>query len=224
MTETHSTSSKLVNPLFIPLIAALEVAMNQLFALDADTFDQLSRFKGKIIAFELTDIGQNLYFFADQQGMHIMSYYEGEADTWISGTLIAFSRMALSDEANKTRAVFNGDIKISGDIALGQHFQSLFKRLDIDWEEHLSHITGDVIAHSIGNIARGLLSWGKNTATTLGLDAGEYIQYETQDVASGPEINEFIESVDSLRSQIDRAEARVNRIQTLLSNQSLEKN
>jgi len=180
--------------------------------MDADTFARLSRFKGRIIAFEITDIQQTIYFFPDQNGIQIMSHYEDEADTVISGTLFAFARMAMSDEQAKTRAVFKGDVTIRGDISLGQHFQALFKQLDIDWEEHLSHFTGDVIAHSLGNMARGFLDWGKNSMESLALDSSEFIQYETRDIASTPEVDDFLAQVDQIRNDIERAQARVQRL------------
>ena len=201
-----------INPLLIPLLAAMETGLNQLFAMDPDTHADLARFKGRIIAFYITDVQQTLYFFPDQQGIQIVSHYEGEADTTISGSLMAFTRMAMADEKTKTKAVFKGDINIAGDIALGQHFQSLFKQLDIDWEEHLSHITGDVIAHSIGNAARGFFDWGKKALDSITMDVSEYVQYETRDIASGPEIDHFNKEIDTIRSAVDRAEARINRL------------
>jgi len=51
-----------INPLMIPLLAAMETAINQLFKMDPETFKRLTRFKGKIIAFHLSDINQNFYF------------------------------------------------------------------------------------------------------------------------------------------------------------------
>jgi len=201
-----------INPLLIPLLAAMETGLNQLFAMDPETHAELAHFKGRIIAFYFTDVQQTLYFFPDQQGIQIISHYEGEADTTISGSLPAFARMAMADEKGKTSAVFKGDISISGDIALGQQFQSLFKQLDIDWEEHLSHITGDVIAHSLGNAARGLFDWGRQAVDSITMDVSEYVQYETRDIASGPEIEHFNKQIDTIRSAVDRAEARVNRL------------
>jgi len=212
-----------INPLLIPLLGAMETGLNQLFAMDPETFSRLKRFKGRIIAFHITDMEQTLYFFPDQQGIQIVSHYEGDADTIISGSMMAFTRMAMADEKTKTKAVFKGDISITGDIALGQHFQSLFKQLDIDWEEHLSHITGDVIAHSLGNIARGFFGWGKETLNTLSMDVSEYVQYETRDIASGPEVNHFNSQIDKIRSDVDRAEARINRLLQTISSHPLNK-
>ena len=221
--STYSKQSSQVydiNPLMIPLLSAMEAAINQLFALDPETFKRLARFKGKIVAFHVNDINQSFYFFPDQQEIQIVSHYEGDADTMISGSLLAFARMALADEKTKTASVFKGDIKITGDMALGQHFQALFQQLDIDWEEHVSHITGDVIAHSLGNAARGLLGWGRQAVQTIGMDVSEYLQYETRDIASGPEVEHFNSQIDTLRSDVDRAEARLNRL--LLLHSSLQ--
>lgn len=211
-----------INPLLIPLLAAMEAGLNQLFAMDPETYQRLARFKGRIIAFHISDMEQTLYFFPDKNGIQIVSHYDGDADTVITGTLLAFARMAMAEEKQKTASVFKGDISITGDIALGQHFQSLFQQLDIDWEEHLSHITGDVIAHSLGNLARGVLGWGKQVADSFAMDVSEYVQYETRDIASGPEINHFNAQVDKIRSDVDRAEARVNRLLTTLNKKPSE--
>jgi len=209
---TPLPSNAVINPLLVPLLAAMETGLNQLFAMDPEIFNRLDCFSGKVIAFHFTDINQTVHFFPDHQGMQVVSHYDGEADTTISGTLLSFVRMAMASENDKTASVFRGDIKISGDITLGQHFQSLFKHLDIDWEEHLSRITGDVIAHSLGNLARNALAWGRQTLESLGQDASEYVQYETRDVTSGPEVEGFNAQVDQLRNDVDRAEARVNRL------------
>lgn len=205
-------SNASIHPLLAPLLAAMEAGMNQLFALDPETFNRLGRFSGKIIAFQISDINQTVYFFPDHQGIQLISHYDGEADTTISGSLLSFARMAMASENDKTASVFRGDIKISGDITLGQHFQSLFKQLDIDWEEHLSSITGDVIAHSMGNLARAAMVWGRQTIDLLGQDVSDYVQYETRDIASGPEVEGFNVQVDQLRNDVERAEARVSRL------------
>ncbi len=210
--KKHSETS----PMMVPLLAAMETGLNQLLAMDPETFQRLARFKGRIIAFDISDINQNLYFFPDEQRIEIVSHYEGEPDTIISGSLLAFSKMALAEEQEKTRSVFNGDIRISGDMALGQNFQALFQQLDIDWEEHLSHITGDVIAHSLGNVARDVFGFGKKMLNSLGMDVSEYLQYETRDIASGPEIQHFNQQVDTIRNDVDRAEARLQRLENAL--------
>ncbi len=201
-----------INPLLLPLLAAMEAGLNQLFAMDPESFARLGRFRDRIIAFNFNDIHQTLYFFPDQQGIQILSHYDGDADTTIAGSLPAFIRMAMASENEKTASVFRGEITIAGDINLGQHFQSLFRQLDIDWEEHLSRLTGDVIAHALGNLTRNALNRGKQTLQLLGQDASEYVQYETRDLVSKPEIDSFNSQVDQLRNDVERAEVRINRL------------
>ena len=211
-----------INPLLVPLLATMEAALNQLFAMDPESFARLADFKGRVIAFHITDMDQWLYFFPDAQGMQIISHYEGEPDTVISGSLLAFAKMAMAEDHEKTRSVFKGDIKITGDMALGQHFQALFQQLNIDWEEHLSHITGDVIAHSLGNAARSVLGFGKKLFNSMGMDVSEYLQYETRDIASGPEIQHFNQQVDTIRNDVERAEARIKRLEQALAQSEKE--
>ena len=97
-----------INPLLIPLLAAIETGMNQVLAMDQETFQRLARFKGRVIAFYFNDLEQTLYFFPDADGIQVLSHYEGEADTVISGSLLAFARMAMAEEKHKSASVFQG--------------------------------------------------------------------------------------------------------------------
>ena len=92
----------------------------------------------------------------------------------------------------------------------------MVEKLEIDWEEHLSRLTGDIIAHQIGNTVRGLFRWGERSAEHLGQDAADYLQEETDILPVPWEVEGFIEEVDTLRSDIDRLEARVKRLQRML--------
>ena len=49
------------------------------------------------------------------------------------------------------------------------------------------------------------------------MDVSEYVQYESRDIASGPEINHFNTQIDKIRSDVDRAEARINRLSETIS-------
>ena len=85
--------------------------------------------------------------------------------------------------------------------------------IDIDWEEHLSRVTGDVLAHQVGNVARGMLEWGRNTLDTVSRDVAEYLHEESRDLPTRGEVDEFLARIDTLRLDVDRLEARVQRLQ-----------
>jgi ubiquinone biosynthesis protein UbiJ len=98
----------------------------------------------------------------------------------------------------------------------GRAFKSLLDNLDIDWEEQLSRVVGDVAAHQVGNVVRSAMAWGKQALDTLGRDAAEYFQEESEDLVRPAEVSEFLDQVDVLRDDAERLAARVNRLEQRL--------
>lgn len=193
------------------LAAVLEKAINQVLALDPETMERLQALQGKVIALELRIINVTLYLIPGVEGLGVFGHFEGEPDTILGGTPLAMAKMGMSKEAGD--ALFAGDVEISGDVELGQQFRDILDQLDIDWEEHLSHLTGDVVAHKVGNLVRDVFKWSKQATTTLSQDAAEYLQEESRDLPNRGEVDSFLKDVDTLRSDVDRIEARVARLQ-----------
>ncbi|MBI3774144.1 MAG: SCP2 sterol-binding domain-containing protein [Gammaproteobacteria bacterium] len=90
--------------------------------------------------------------------------------------------------------------------------------LDIDWEEHLSRFTGDVIAHQVGNAARSSQRWAQQSGAALLQDAGEYLKYERELLPDRAQVETFMQHVDVLRDDVERLEARVQRLQKPINN------
>jgi len=200
-----------------PLMAAIEVAINQYLALDPDSPKMLQQINGKVIKLHVTSPQLELFLLPAHNSIQVLNNYQDLPDTTISGTLFAFMNMGVAAEHEKNQAVFSGKINIDGDIPLGQKFQALFENLDIDWEEHLSHVFGDIIAHKLGNLGRQFFSWGKQSHHSLAMDGAEFLQYETRDLLEKREVAEFLKQVDTLRSDVDRIEARIRRLSNSLN-------
>lgn len=199
-----------MNALPTAMAAVLETAINQVLALDPETIDRLHGLKGKVIAIELKGLNVSVYLVPGEGRMNVFGHFEGEPDTVLRGTPIAMAKMGLAREAGDV--LFAGDVEIEGDVELGQQFRRILDNLDIDWEEHLSHLTGDIVAHKVGNLFRSMIRWGKNTISTLGQDASEYLQEESRDLPTSGEVDRFLKDVDVLRADIDRLEARIVRL------------
>ena len=107
---------------------------------------------------------------------------------------------------------FEGDVVITGDVALGQAFRDLLLAVDIDWEENLSRFTGDVLAHQLGNAVRSGQHWARQSRHTLKQDAAEYLQEEGRLLIAGDEMAGYLGAVDTLREDVDRLTARVQRL------------
>jgi ubiquinone biosynthesis protein UbiJ len=191
------------------LTAALESAFDLYLKQDPDALKRCPALQDKVIAVNLTGTDFTLYFLPDAEGIKVLTHYEGEPDTLLRGTPAGFARLAL--EARED-ALFHGAVEISGDTETGQQFQDLLTGVDWDWEEQLSKLTGDTIAHQVGELARKGRQWLTGTSETLQQDLTEYLQEEARLLPTRTELNLFLDEVDQLRSDTDRLSARVERL------------
>lgn len=194
----------------VPALAALENAANQYLALDPSGSARLAELQGRVIALELRGFDLGLFVLPGAGRLQLLGSYEGEPDATLIGTPLAFLRLGVRGGA--AEALFSGEVEIRGDTELGQRFKTILDGIDIDWEEHLSHLTGDVIAHQLGRGARALRAWTARSLDSLALDAAEYLEEEGRWLAPGAEVQRFVDEVDRLRSDVDRAEARLGRL------------
>ena len=192
------------------VLAGLEITLNRYLSLDPETLSRLAGMTGKLIAVELRGVGITLYMAPHSGGIQLLREFDGSADAVISGTPLALARVGIGEERG---LLFAGEVQISGDVTLGQRFESVLRELDIDWEEQLSHLVGDAAAHQVGNLVRDALQWGAKSVDTLGRDLTEYLQEESRQLPQRDEVNKFLAAVDVLRNDVERLDARVKRLQ-----------
>jgi ubiquinone biosynthesis protein UbiJ len=198
------------------LVNALETALTHYLSLDEDVSLFLTPLAGKVIAINVLPFNETLYLCPTTNTIQLLEYYAEEVDATISGTLSALGLMGLS--STPMRAIFSGEVKIEGDIHLAHQFQQLFQKLDIDLEEKLSHYTGDIIAHKIGNLFRTGFNWTEESITTFKLNSKEFLQQETRDLPAEAEANIFYQKVDEIRSDFDRLSARIDQLESIPGN------
>jgi ubiquinone biosynthesis protein UbiJ len=194
------------------LTTAIEGALNRYLRLDPDVLPRLSALDGKVIAIELKELDWSWYLLPGAGGIQVRNGYEGIADTKLCGTPWALLRLGTQKQGSDSSALFSGDVEISGDVELGQRFKRILDEIDIDWEELLSKIVGDVLAHQVGNTARRTRKWGTQSLEALGQNFAEYQQEEARNLPTVYEMTEFLKAVDTLRDDVDRIEQRVRRL------------
>jgi ubiquinone biosynthesis protein UbiJ len=191
------------------LAAALETALELYLKQEPEALQRASGLHGKVISIDLSGTGLTLYFLPDPDGVQVLSHYEGRVDTQLSGTPLGFAQLALDSRED---ALFQGAVKIVGDTETGQAFQELLAGVDWDWEEQLSHVTGDVIAHQAGNLAQQAKRILDGSRETLTQDCSEYLQEEARLLPTQIEVDYFLNDVDLLRDDVERLEMRVKRL------------
>ena len=188
----------------------LETLLKAYLNLDPDSSARLQALKGKVVRIELKGLNLHFTLMFTQTGLQLLEQYEGQVDTTIRGSPIGLVRLGLI--STPSSHFFAEDVEISGDTELGQSVKDVFDSLDIDWEEHLSHVIGDTLAHQAANTLRSAVSWGQQTRNNLQANLSEYIHEEVRCFPPREELEDFYEEIDQLRDDIERLAARVQRL------------
>ena len=204
-------SSMVIKPL---LMSALETALNKFLALDQNSSNFLAPLAGKIIAVNISTFNETIYLCPTNNSIQLLDYSPDQSHTQLSGSVFALGLMGLSSKP--MRSIFSGEVKIEGDMNTGRKFQELFAKLDINLEQQLARFTGDTIAHNISQFFRAGQNWSKESIETFRLNASEFLQEETRDLPAGPEVDIFYAQVDELRTDFDRLQSRIERLEKLI--------
>lgn len=160
---------------------------------------------GQKIALEIQGF-TTVLIASDGIGVTLTSDPAAAVTTRISGTALGLWSLLGSDAgANLQR----GAARISGDAELAQKFRELARLLRPDLEEELALAIGDVPAHRIARLTRGIADWGRHAADTAVRNLAEYLAHERGHLVSQPESRQLLEGIDVLRDDVERLEARL---------------
>lgn len=153
-------------------------------------------------------------FFTVTRGrLELQAGINSDADARLSGSLLAM--LALAGSAPDA-AIRNGGIRLSGDPDVAANFQALLGFVRPDPEEELATITGDSVAHTVGESARALSGWARHAGRSLSRSAAEYLNEESRLLVPPAELEVFLTEVDTLSAAVDRLEARLRLLQSQL--------
>jgi ubiquinone biosynthesis protein UbiJ len=119
--------------------------------------------------------------------------------------------MASSGGAAELR---DGSVDFTGDARTAAAFQALLGFAKPDLEEELAAVVGDVAAHRLGELARGLRSWSRQASDTMSENIREYLQEESRRTPSRYEVERFGRQLQVLRDDVARAEARLKQLES----------
>jgi len=191
-------------------VAAVEAALNRYLALDPEIAARLEPLDGKVLQVTVRGPELKFYLMPVAHALRVLGHYEGKVDAQLAGAPLSLARLALSPQGR--HALFDGAVTLEGDTEFGQQLQDILNAVDIDWEEQLSRLTGDVIAHQAGNAVRAAQHWAKQSRASLSLDAADYLHEESQQLPVRGEVDHFMTEVDTLRADVERLAARIKRI------------
>lgn len=197
------------------LLSGLQSSANRLLAYDSETLAALAQLEGKVIAIEITQPAWWLYLLPGSHGITLEALAPERVDVSIAGRPGALLGMVIGDQD----AGSQGHVEIRGDIHLAQQVQRIMKAADVDWEELLSAYLGDMAAHHLGRIGREMGRSMNAAGRSFANQFVEYMRYEQTMLPPRREVERFIEAIDTLRDDVERARQRLARLEQQRGNQ-----
>lgn len=192
-------------------LKALEKAINHGLSLDESTADKMTALEGKVIEIIVAPLDVNFFIAFEQQQLKLLAQFSGQPDTVIHSNPLGLIRLSFLP-ASKARSLFNDKIRLSGDIETGLAVKKIFDELDIDWEGHLAHFTGDVVAFQVGSIVKQGLAFQRQLTHSMRYNLTDYLQEELRLFPTREEVNDFFNDIDSLSMDVERISAQIKLI------------
>lgn len=200
----------MLNEFFIKIVS---LAINRYIALDPSIRPKLAGFCGKLVRIDVTDLAKSFLLTFSSKGEINLSLAEiREADLILQGKLIALSELVLGEPQQYKRRLVLEELKITGELELAQLLQQIFDEIDIDWEEHLSKLTGDMVAHQLANWMSSMKSWCQESRDASKQNMLEFLQEEYRLSPVNEALIDFYADIDVLRNDVERLSVRVKHL------------
>lgn len=190
-----------------PIFEPLRNLLNRQIERSTPARQAVAELEGRTLAIRLRNTGLSIFLSVADGRLELRREFPAEPDVLLETTPIGLAELARGTMAG-------GRVGMTGDPVIAQHFQALLQNTRPDWEEELSQIVGDVAAHQVGKLVRGVMAFGQRAFDSVSRSAAEFITEERRDVAAPGEIDHFRERVASVSDQV---EALTRRVENLFS-------
>lgn len=189
-------------------LAPLEQAFNFLIKEDPHLADLLSPFENKTVEVRTRQPSLTVCVILERGRIRLSGLDAAtmgiEADACIeapAGTL--FSMLT-----SKTKALVNTELQISGDIELVQDMLRALHKADIQWQDLVGSVFGDVVSRHMQQLAEAGGEWRAQANSRIKRNLDDYLKAEARILPHSLDAARFAEQVHDLRLQLDRLGAR----------------
>ncbi|MCB1614819.1 MAG: SCP2 sterol-binding domain-containing protein [Pseudomonadales bacterium] len=199
---------------FLLLQTAFLGFIEKLFAscmqFDPGTSRRLGALHGKVIRLDTLLPEGEVFLYPTESGIALWSTYEGEPDAGLAGgpiNLLAFLTGRISLDQLQEEG-----IELEGDVELVMKLVSILSDVDIDFEEAVSQLTGDVLAHQLGKSVRSVESWVKSALLEAQRLNREYLQEELSIAAERENTRALYQNVEAFAKVGDDLLSGLNKL------------
>lgn len=108
-------------------------------------------------------------------------------------------------------------VKMTGDVDFAQAIAQLTSQLRWEYEEDLSKLVGDSMAHAIVKAGKRAAAFGKTAVSDLTQSIVEFLVHEKPTLVAQEAMSDFKTSVKELRDDVERLEKRIERLAERIS-------
>ena len=188
------------------ITASIESVINTALRYDPASLQKIAAIND-VLAIQSTTPSLTLYCQGSSDGVRIMSHCEAPTATQLTGT-----PLALISLLKKPTTLANSGVDIAGSVGLLQRWQGILNELDIDWEDAISSVLGDIAGPVAAKTILGGLSWSKHQGDEQARLVKEYITEELKVTPSKPELKIFSDAVSEIKMDAERLQARFTQL------------
>ena len=187
----------------------IERELNRLVGESTAARELLARLGGTSFAVHVEGLGLTAVLHADGGELRVDADATSATAT-LRATPLDLLRLV---NAEGVSGVKRTQASLSGDLQVAERYSQLLKLARPDLEDEAAKWLGDVPAHALGGAARGLSAWLARAAAALRMNAAEYLQEESRAMPAPLEAQAFYRDVEKLRDDVERAAARLARLE-----------
>jgi len=187
----------------------IESELNRCIGESTAARELLARLQGTSFAVHVEGLGVRGVLHADGERLRLDSDAT-DATATLSATPFDLIRLLRADGVSgvkRTRAA------LSGDLDVAERYARMLKLARPDLEEEVARWVGDVPAHALGLVARGVGAWLARAGGALRMNTAEFLQEESRALPAPLEAQGFYSDVERLRDDVERLAARLARLE-----------
>ncbi len=194
-----------------PVLLGAQTVINRLLLLDPESHASASELEGKVFKVEVKGPGIEIYLMFLHDGVELSRFYDDEPDVVLSGSVFALLSLLRNSDS-----LFDGTVSVAGDTSSARKLKQIMDEMDVDWEEQLSGVVGDTASHQFFRVASGFRQLFEQGTERLRSETADFLRGPAGVAVNEEEVRDFCQSVDTIRNDVDRMEARIASLEKTL--------
>jgi len=202
-------------PLLLPILIPTERLINAALAVDEISRTHLGELNDKVIVIHETSFDATVAIAIVSNSVQLLNQFDGDADVTLRGDYSSLIALIKSSDA-----LYGSSIRIEGELGVAETLRSVVGQLDIDVESLVAPIAGGNAARQAGLLVDSAAAWFARANRSVQLNTKDYLQEESNVLVPPTLAAEFNDEVTQIREAVDRADARLRRLEQKASMQS----